>query len=95
MTTTLVLRPAEREVLLDGAPIELTRREFDLLAVLMSSPRRVFSRRELLERAWPQKRIGIATVTEHVHRLRALIESDPAQPRRIHTVRGVGYYFTA
>jgi two-component system, OmpR family, phosphate regulon response regulator PhoB len=91
----LVVRIPEREVLLDGAVVELTPREFDLLAKLASSPRRVFSRDDLLKEVWGSSLDwqDPATVTEHVRRLRRKIEEDPEQPRWIQTVRGVGYRF--
>jgi DNA-binding response OmpR family regulator len=89
----LVVDPATREVTVDGRPVELTAREFDLLAFLARHPRRVFSRGQLLQHVWrsePGWR-GEATVTEHVHRLRHKLETDPSRPRRLRTVRGVGY----
>ena len=86
---------ATREVSLRGAPVTLRRREFDLLEFLCASPRRVFTRDQLLVNVWhsaPEWQ-DTATVSEHVHRLRSRIEDDPARPRRIVTVRGVGYRF--
>ena len=86
---------ATREVRLEGEPIELTAKEFDLLAFLVRSPRQVFSRGQLLEHVWSSRSEwqDEATVTEHVRRVRHKIESDPAKPRWITTVRGVGYRF--
>jgi two-component system phosphate regulon response regulator PhoB len=84
-----------REVTLGGAPVALRRREFDLLEFLCSSPRQVFTRDQLLVNVWhsaPDWQ-DTATVSEHVHRLRSKIEDDPAHPRRVVTVRGVGYRF--
>jgi two-component system phosphate regulon response regulator PhoB len=81
---------ASREVTVDGAPVELTAREFDLLAFLARHPRQVFSRVQLLEQVWdgaPDWR-SEATVTEHVHRLRQKL---PGGTRFLRTVRGVGY----
>jgi DNA-binding response OmpR family regulator len=91
----LEIRLEEREVLLEGAPIETTPREFDLLAKLASSPRRAFSRAELLEQVWGSSRDwqDPATVTEHIRRLRRKIENDPEKPKWLLTVRGVGYRF--
>jgi two-component system alkaline phosphatase synthesis response regulator PhoP len=86
---------ASREVSLRGEPVELRRREFDLLAFLCASPRRVLTRDQLLLNVWhsaPDWQTA-ATVSEHVHRLRSKIEDDPTRPRRIVTVRGVGYRF--
>jgi two-component system alkaline phosphatase synthesis response regulator PhoP len=91
----LTLDLTTREVLLRGEPVELRRREFDLLAFLCASPRRVFTREQLLRHVWDSEPEwqGAGTVSEHVHRLRAKIEDDPAHPRRLVTVRGVGYRF--
>ncbi len=83
------------EVHLDGALLELTAKEFSLLAFLAASPRQVFSREQLLEHVWassPEWQ-NEATVTEHIRRLRLKIESDPDHPRWITTVRGFGYRF--
>ena len=86
---------AEREVRLDGRLVETTPLEFDLLARLVASPRRVFSRVELLEEVWGSSGEwqSPATVTEHVRRLRLKLEADRDRPRWIRTVRGVGYRF--
>jgi two-component system, OmpR family, phosphate regulon response regulator PhoB len=86
-----------RELHLRGEIVELRRREFDLLEFLCSAPQQVFSREQILVNVWhsaPEWQ-DVATVSEHVHRLRAKIEDDPASPRRIVTVRGVGYRFEA
>lgn len=84
-----------REVFVEGAPVELTRREFDLLAFFARSPRQTFSRAQLLEHVWGSRVEWQeeATVTEHVHRLRQRIERGAGAPPRIQTVRGVGYRF--
>jgi DNA-binding response OmpR family regulator len=84
-----------RTVVIDGENIEMTRKEFDLLAFLAGSPGQVFSREDLLERVWgsTQQWQGRSTVTEHVRRVRLKIEPDPDAPRWIQTVRGVGYRF--
>jgi DNA-binding response OmpR family regulator len=84
-----------REVHVRTQHVELRRREFDLLAFLCSSPRQVFTREQLLRHVWDSEPEwqGIGTVSEHVHRLRAKVEVDPAKPRHILTVRGVGYRF--
>jgi DNA-binding response OmpR family regulator len=84
-----------RQVTLAGRPVELTAKEFDLLTHFVSAPGKVFSRGALLRAVWdssPQWQ-GEATVTEHVHRLRTKIETNPARPTRIVTVRGAGYRF--
>ena len=88
----LALDAAAREITVDGAPVELTAREFDLLAFLVAHPRQVFSRAQLLAQVWRSEGWqGEATVTEHVHRLRQKLGLDPAARPRIRTVRGVGY----
>lgn len=84
-----------REVVVDRRVVELTRLEFDLLTHLASSPRRAFSRGQLLFDVWhssPDWQTS-KTVTEHVRRLRSKIETDPSQPRWIRTVSGAGYRF--
>jgi two-component system phosphate regulon response regulator PhoB len=84
-----------REVHVRGEHVELRRREFDLLAFLCASPRQVFTREQLLRHVWDSEPEwqGVGTVSEHVHRLRAKVEPDPAHPCHIVTVRGVGYRF--
>jgi DNA-binding response OmpR family regulator len=82
-------------VTVDGRRVELTPKEFDLLAVLARSPRQVFSRRQLLAQVWdstPEYQ-DPATVTVHVGRLRQKLERDPENPRWITTSWGVGYRF--
>lgn len=90
---TLRIEPASRRVLLDEVDVELTPKEFDLLAFLATNPRHVFTRSQLLDRVWKSSSdwLGEATVTEHVHRLRLKLEQDPSQPHLVRTVRGVGY----
>ncbi|WP_405432107.1 response regulator transcription factor [Micromonospora sp. NBC_00617] len=78
---------------LHGRELALTLREFDLLAHLMRHPTRAFKRTELLERVWGWNFGDQSTVTVHVRRLREKIEDDPAEPRRIVTVWGVGYRY--
>lgn len=84
---------ATREVFAAGRYVELTAREFDLLAFLVRNPRQVFTRAHLLRSVWDSaaRWQSEATVTEHVHRLRSKLEDDPAHPRWLRTVRGVGY----
>lgn len=92
----LRIQLAERRVVLNGEVVELTPKEFDLLAFLASaSPARVFTRSELLEQVWGSSSDwqDPATVTEHVRRVRLRIEVDPARPQLLQTVRGVGYRF--
>jgi DNA-binding response OmpR family regulator len=91
----MVVDPDTRTVTLGADEITLTRKEFDLLACLASSPGYAFSREELLERVWSSasRWQGRSTVTEHIRRVRHKIEADPERPRRIITVRGIGYRF--
>jgi DNA-binding response OmpR family regulator len=81
-------------VTLDEEIVDLTPSEFDLLAVLMSSPGRTFSRLELLDQIQDTAFAGYArTIDVHIKNLRAKIEDNPRQPRYIETVYGVGYRF--
>lgn len=84
---------AAHEVRIGSELVALTAREFELLAYLMTRPRRVFTREELLERVWGYSYGDKSTVTVHVRRLREKLEKDPAKPRWIVTVWGVGYRF--
>jgi len=75
-----------------GTELHLTKTEFRLLCELASSPGRVFSREVLLERVWGYGYFGDGRLVDvHVRRLRTKIESDPANPRHVATVRGLGY----
>lgn len=90
----LVINPRSRNVLVDGGPVELTAKEFDLLWFLASHPGEVFTRAQLLDQVWDYQYVGDAgTVTVHIRRLRTKIEADPDQPRFVKTVWGVGYKF--
>jgi DNA-binding response OmpR family regulator len=81
---------------LDGAPLALTRKEFDLLAYLAARPGRVVSRRELLEEVWRQPSIGEdQTIDVHLYWLRRKMGETAAKPRYLHTVRGVGFRLVA
>lgn len=88
----VALDPDSRLVTVGDRPIDLTPSEFQLLAVLMAAPGRVFSRQNLLNQlqgsAWVER-----TVDVHIRNLRAKIEPDPGQPRYIETVFGAGYRF--
>jgi DNA-binding response OmpR family regulator len=77
----------------DGELVALTSREFDLLVHFMRHPRRAFRREELLEQVWGFAYGDTSTVTVHVRRLREKVEADPADPRHVCTVWGVGYRF--
>ncbi len=91
----LVIDELAREVTQEGVAIEMTPKEFDLIAFLARSPRQVFSRGQLLEQVWDSSADwqDPSTVTVHVRRLRRKIEDDPEDPRWITTVWGVGYRF--
>jgi two-component system, OmpR family, phosphate regulon response regulator PhoB len=93
--TGLTIDEKTREVTVDGRGVQLTAREFDLLAFLARSPRQVFSRGQLLEHVWDSSTgwQNEATVTEHVRRVRYKLQPDAPEPRWITTVRGVGYRF--
>ncbi len=87
----LTIRPQLRYVERDGTPIELTAKEFDLLHFLATHPKQVFTRQQLLDNVWDYGYYGDAsTVTVHIRRLREKVELDPARPRHIKTVWGVG-----
>ncbi|GAA3773912.1 response regulator transcription factor [Plantactinospora mayteni] len=89
----LAVRTDSRTAQLSGTELALTLREFDLLVHLMRHPSRAFTRAELLEQVWGWNFGDHSTVTVHVRRLREKIETDPAAPRRIVTVWGVGYRY--
>jgi DNA-binding response OmpR family regulator len=83
-----------RRALVEGRPLELTSREFDLLAFFVGHPDRVFSREQLMEAVWGSRYFGTArTVDNFVARLRAHIGDDAESPRHLETVRGIGYRF--
>lgn len=88
----LEINRTTREVKVGGRLVELTTKEFDLLWLLASNPRRVFTRGQLLRQVWDTDYEGdTAAVTMMIKRLREKIEPDPACPRWVKTVRGVGY----
>jgi two-component system, OmpR family, response regulator ResD len=90
----LRIDPATRIATVRGKEIVLTAKEFDLLYLLAQHPRQVFTRDQLLERVWGNANyIDPGTVTVHIRRLREKIEVDPAIPRYLQTVWGVGYRF--
>jgi DNA-binding response OmpR family regulator len=90
----LEIDPGGRRVSRDGARIDLTPREFDLLLFLARNPGQTFTREELMNRVWQFSfYIDTSTVTVHIRRLRAKLEPDPERPRFIETVWGVGYRF--
>ncbi len=78
-----------------GAPVELTAKEFELLAFFARAPGRVFTRAQLLDQVWGYSHSGYEhTVNSHINRLRGKIETDPGNPSYIQTVWGVGYKFS-
>jgi len=89
----LSMDPAARRALKGGTELALTIREFDLLAFFLRHPGRVFSREDLMREVWGWDFGDLSTVTVHVRRLRGKVEDDPARPRLIQTVWGVGYRF--
>jgi len=91
----LAIDTTSHEVTLAGTTVDLSRKEFDLLLFLAKTPKKVFTREELLTGVWgssPDEQ-NLSTVTEHVRRVRQKIEPDPDHPRWIATVRGIGYRF--
>ncbi|MDN5798179.1 MAG: response regulator transcription factor [Intrasporangium sp.] len=92
----LTIDPVRRETLVDGHEVTVTRLEFDILAVLASSPGRVFSRTQLLDRVWGYDFYGDERVVDvHIRSIRKALGDDATDPRLIGTVRGVGYKFLA
>jgi DNA-binding response OmpR family regulator len=90
----LVIDPAAREVTLQGHRINLTGKEFDLLYFFASHPNQVFTREQLMNQVWDYSYSAeYGTITVHIRRLRAKIETDPLKPRFIKTLWGVGYKF--
>ena len=91
----LEIDTGSREVRVDDQVVELSRREFDLVAFLASSPGRAFTRLELLEGVWHSSGEwqAASTVTEHVRRIRIKLHSRPDLPNWLVTVRGTGYRF--
>ncbi len=89
----LTLDPRARTATLAGRQLDVTAREFDLLAFLLAHPNQAFRRADLLEQVWDWSFGDDSTVTVHVRRLREKIESDPSRPLRLLTVWGVGYRY--
>ncbi|MEM7585475.1 MAG: response regulator transcription factor [Acidobacteriota bacterium] len=88
----LRIDPAKRHATMRGLPLQLTAKEFDLLAHFARNPGRVYSRAELLDQVWGYGYGGYEhTVNSHINRLRSKIEQDPANPRYVLTVWGIGY----
>ena len=88
----LEIVPDEGKVNLGGTEVHLTKTEFRLLCELAQNPGRVFSREELLDKVWGYDYFGDGRLVDvHVRRLRTKVEGDPANPRHVVTVRGLGY----
>jgi DNA-binding response OmpR family regulator len=88
----LEIVPDEGKVLRDGTEVKLTKTEFRLLCELAQNPGRVFSRESLLDKVWGYDYFGDGRLVDvHVRRLRTKVEADPANPRHVVTVRGLGY----
>ena len=85
-----------RRVFIQEKEIKLTAKEFDLLELLVTNPNKVYSRDHLLNAVWGYDYPGdVRTVDVHIRRLREKIESNPSEPKYVHTKWGVGYYFNA
>lgn len=81
-----------KTVTLNGAPVSLSPKEYDLLKLLVLDPGRVFSNQEIIARIWPSShRANANDVKQYIHLLRNKIEEDPSKPSRIETVKGFGY----
>lgn len=83
-----------RRLFVKGKEINLTAKEFDLLELLVMNPNKVYSRERLLNLVWGYEYPGdVRTVDVHVRRMREKIESNPSEPKYVHTKWGVGYYY--
>ena len=83
-----------RRLYVKGKEINLTAKEFDLLELLVTNPNKVYSRERLLNLVWGYEYPGdVRTVDVHVRRMREKIESNPSEPKYVHTKWGVGYYY--
>ena len=90
----MTIDPASRQVHVRGEEVQLTQREFDVLLFLARHPGQFFSRNQLMDAVWQYSfYTDTSTVTVHIRRLRSKLELDPAEPRHIQTVWGVGYRF--
>lgn len=93
-TGDMLIDVERRSVTIGGQDVELTAKEFDLLLHFARHPGRVYSRTQLLDQVWGYGHEGYEhTVNSHINRLRSKIEQDPANPRYVLTVWGVGYKF--
>ena len=93
-TGDLSIDPAKRTVALNGKEVDITAKEFDLIYHFATHPGRVYTRPQLLDLIWGYAHSGYEhTVNSHINRLRSKIEEDPANPKYVLTVWGVGYKF--
>jgi two-component system response regulator RegX3 len=90
----VVLDPERHEVFVRGGPVTLPLREFELLELLLANAGRVLTRETLIDRVWGPNYYGdTKTLDVHIKRLRSKIEDNPSSPRRITTIRGLGYKY--
>ncbi|MDO4633049.1 MAG: response regulator transcription factor [Eubacteriales bacterium] len=90
----LILDCDSRRVSIGGVEIDLTAKEFDVLELLVQNPNKVYSRENLLDLVWGKDYPGdVRTVDVHIRRLREKVETNPSEPKYVHTKWGVGYYF--
>lgn len=91
----LTIMPRKGEVLLKDKSVQLTKHEFNLLYLMMQHPNIVFSREQLVEELYPfdEQQVLDRTIDAHIKKLREKIEDVPSSPKRIQTVRGMGYRF--
>lgn len=91
----LCIKPRKGEVLLFDKKLQLTKHEFNLLYTFMENPNVVISRENLMDQLYPyaEKLVSDRTIDAHIKKLRKKVESNPAVPERIITVRGMGYKF--
>jgi two-component system response regulator RegX3 len=81
-------------VTVDGQPIQMPLKEFELLELLMENVNRVLTRGQIIDRVWGSNYFGdTKTLDVHVKRIRSKIEEDPSRPKLLQTVRGLGYKF--
>lgn len=91
----VVLDPTEHHVTVDGEPLVLPLKEFELLHLLLANAGRVLPRETLIDRIWGYDYVGdTKTLDVHIKRLRGKIEADPTNPTRITTIRGLGYKYS-
>ncbi|WP_337969559.1 response regulator transcription factor [Virgibacillus salexigens] len=91
----LCIKPRKGEVLLHNQPIKLTKYEFNLLYYFMQNPNIILSREQLVEKIYPNTTHHVMdrTIDAHIKKLREKIEIVPSQPKRVQTIRGMGYKF--